>query len=125
MVAVVLPLKVSGTEAPVSAPEGEAGAMAAAPTTRGLAPYSLLSRMRTRRPPALSRTTWRIVWFSKLLLVAEGGVGAAPHTPIQPAGAARAGGAARAAAQARASRRGFLRALSMFLVGEGVDEKCV
>src|SRR6185369_13131305 len=44
-------------------PSARTSATVAAPTVRGLPPYSLLRRMRNRAPPALRCITCRIVWL--------------------------------------------------------------
>src|SRR5581483_6092556 len=64
-------------------------AILAFPMTRGLVPYSLVNRIRTRPPPALTRTTCRIVTLlnervaGKGPIAGVGGSGAAPQVPTQ------------------------------------------
>src|SRR5689334_2908301 len=64
-------------------------AILALPMTRGLVPYSLVNRIRTRPPPALTRTTCRIVTLlnervaGKGPIAGVGGSGAAPQVPTQ------------------------------------------
>ncbi len=53
----------------------------------GLAPYSLVKRIRIREPPALTRKVCRIVWLVKPGVAGNGpcatlgGRGAAPQVP--------------------------------------------
>src|SRR5690349_4740522 len=83
MVAVFDPPKVRSSVLPMGMPSAAASETVAAPISSGLSLYSLVRRTRMRAPAALMRITWRTVWFSKVFALAGGGVGDAPHAPIQ------------------------------------------
>src|SRR3569833_2736463 len=93
IVAVRAPEKVTTWSEPGTiAPPGPADrATCTSPISSGLEPYSLDRRSRISEPPPLTRTTWRMVWLSKLGLTGAkaaatrvGGRGEAPQIPAQP-----------------------------------------
>src|SRR4051794_15029235 len=73
---------------PLSSAPPSVSATRAAPIVSALAPYSFVSRSRTREPPTLSRTIWRTVCSLKLGVAGNGpapglgGSGEAPQLPI-------------------------------------------
>src|ERR1700722_8916558 len=65
------------------APFESASATRAAPITSGFVPYSLVKRILRRRPPLLTRTSWRMVTFSN-----DGVAGNGPIAGVGGSGAA-------------------------------------
>ena len=89
IVADVRPSKVTTFSLPTfSLSTPSVSATRAAPIVSAFAPYSFVSRRRTREPPTLRRTIWRTVWSLKLGVAGNGpapglgGSGEAPQLPI-------------------------------------------